>query len=195
MKQVLAALTILLGLSSISHAGMLLEPYVGYESGNLNYKPVNGVDLKDSLTATGFGLRLGYKFLLPWVALDYTSTSGTDKRDSSLNIENPGTTHSSLGAVVGVDLPLFLRFWGGYGLSNELATKATSTILATKFKGSYLKLGAGLKIIPFTSLNLEYIMNKYTRYDNGVTEGDIGNTFSSTSNDTLMLSISVPFNL
>lgn len=194
MKQIFAALTVLIGLSSVSQAGIMIEPYLGYETGNLVYNPnTPAIQLTDNLTAPSYGLRLGYKFLLPWVALDYAGAAGNVK---SGNAFAPDTTYtrSSLGAVIGTDLPL-VRFWAGYGFSNELAYKSTATTNATKFKGTYLKAGLGLKVIPLMSVNVEYKINSYTRYDNGVSESDISNTFSSTKNDMIMLSLSAPFNL
>jgi hypothetical protein len=198
MKQILAAFTLVLGLSSVSQAGILIEPYLGYETGDLSYTPVftgTGTEFKDVQTGTGYGLRLGYKFLIPWVALDYSGVSGKAKTGASaIGFADTDYTRSSLGAVVGADLPI-IRLWAGYGLSNELAYKATASTAASKFKGSYVKAGVGLKLIPFLSVNLEYKMNTYTKFDNGTTESDIKDFFSSHKNDMLMISLSAPFNL
>ncbi len=201
MKKIFAVLAVMIGMSSAAHAGILIEPYLGYETGDFTYKFVGAVDptgteYKDSLSGVSYGMRLGYKFLLPWIALDYTSGSGTDKVDSKFASSNQDFTRSSLAAVVGVNLPL-IRAWAGYGFSNELTLKGANGANDTKFKGTYLKAGVGLGFIPFVSVNLEYKINDIKKVDlgAGVGEQDKSVVYDSTKNDSIMLSVSVPFNL
>lgn len=195
MKKIFAALAVMIGMSSAAHAGILIEPYLGYEMGDFYYKYAGGsTEYKDSLSGVGYGMRLGYKFLLPWVALDYTSGSGTAKRDSAASSTDQDFTRSSLGAVVGVDLPL-IRAWAGYGFSNEATLKGVNGGADTKIKGNYLKAGVGLGFIPFVSLNLEYKINEVKKVDLGSGEQDKSAVYDSVKNDTIMVSVSVPFNL
>jgi opacity protein-like surface antigen len=201
MKKIFAILAVMIGMSSAAHAGILIEPYLGYETGDSTYKFVSSIDpsgteFKDSLSGVSYGMRLGYKFLLPWIALDYTSGTGTDKVDSKFSSTNSDFTRTSLGAVVGVNLPL-IRAWAGYGFSNELTLKGANGTPDTKMKGTYLKAGVGLGFLPFVSVNLEYKINDIKKVDLGYGAGeqDKSAVFDSTKNDTIMLSVSVPFNL
>ncbi len=195
MKKIFAAIAVMIGISSSAHAGIMLEPYLGYEMGDMAYKFVGGgTEYKDSISGVGYGLRLGYKFLLPWVALDYTAGSGTDKVDSDIG-DNRDFAKASLGAVVGVDLPILLRGWVGYGLSNELVLKGLNGAANTKYKGGYMKFGLGTTILPFVSLNLEYKINDLKKVDLGTGEVDKSTVYDSLKHDTIMLSVSLPFNL
>ena len=192
MKQLLAALAVMIGLSSAAHAGILIEPYLGYEFGDLKTQTVSslgGVETTDKVSGVGYGLRLGYKFMLPWVALDYTAGSGTVKHDSGPDDDG---TQSSLGAVVGVDLPL-IRAWAGYGFSNELKAKSSSS--TATYKGNYMKAGVGLGFIPLVSVNVEYQINDFKKIDLGSGEVDRSTIFDTMKFDTVMVSVSIPFNL
>jgi hypothetical protein len=193
MKKILAAFAFILGTSSLAHAGMMIEPYLGYEFSDLKYQFIGQSEYTDKLSGTGLGLRLGYKMLLPWFALDYTTVSGKGKTDYP-GSANYDYTRSSLGAVVGVDLPL-IRGWIGYGFSNDYTQKGEGLVQDRKFKGTYTKLGVGLGILPFVSLNAEYQMNDLKKVDFGTGEQDKSDVFTSTKNDSIMLSVSIPFNL
>lgn len=64
-----------------AQAGLMIEPYVGYErsAAKADFKIANIAALTDAsgtMTGTSYGLRLGYKLLLGWVALDYSAGSG-----------------------------------------------------------------------------------------------------------------------
>ena len=133
---------------------------------------------------------------MPWVALDATMMSGTDK--SGIPGDNTSSDYSisTVGAVVGVDLPVLFRAWAGYGIQNNVTMKGTSGNPDIKFQGSYAKVGVGVRAIPLLSVNLEYIMNTYSKVDFGL---GTGSEDSSTYYDTLksnltVLSISCPFN-
>lgn len=192
MKQFLTALAFVFGISSAAQAGILIEPYLGYEMGNVKSTSATpgSAEETDTANGVGYGLRLGYKFLIPWVALDYTAGSGKTKDDAGVESD---ATKSALGAVVGANLPL-VRFWAGYGFSNTLTFKETAG--DTKFKGTYTKVGLGFGFIPFVSLNAEYIINNYNKIELPVYgERDKSEFFSSLKHDAVFISISAPFNL
>jgi hypothetical protein len=186
-------------MSSAAQAGILIEPYLGYETGDSTFKYVpsidpSGTEFTDSLSGVGYGMRLGYQFMIPWVALDYSSGTQTAKVDKGR--DSYDMTKSSLGAVVGVSLPL-IRAWAGYGFSNEMTKKGTAGSADTKLKGTYLKAGVGLGILPLLELNLEYKINDLKKVDLGAGAGeqDKSAIFDSTKYDTIMFSVSMPFNL
>jgi len=196
MKKILAIIAVAIGMSSTAHAGILIEPYLGYEMGDLKYKyvpAIGGPEFTDKASGVSYGMRLGYKFLLPWIALDYSGGTATVKPDTGTDYD---LTKSSLGAVVGVNLPL-IRAWAGYGFTNEMTIKGTGGSNDTKLKGNYLKAGVGLGFIPFVSVNLEYKINELKKVDLGAGAGEIDKSllYDSWKHDTIMLSVSVPFNL
>lgn len=195
MKRIFTAIGFIMGISLTANAGILIEPYIGYEMGDVQYDLVGPTnEITEKGTGTGYGLRLGYKILAPWVALDYTGSSGTLKPDSGTDHDY---TTTGLAAVVGVDLPL-IRAWAGYGFSNEATRIGTNGEADWKFKGTYTKVGVGFGFIPFVSVNAEYKMNSYSKVDiDGTTNGEVsrGDIFEKLKNDVLMFSVSIPFNL
>ena len=191
MKKVLATIAVVFGMSSLAQAGMLIEPYLGYEMGDLKRQEKTEAEFTDKSSGTSFGLRLGYKFLLPWVALDYTSGSGKLKTDDPGKVDSDYKKYS-LGGTVGVDLPL-IRGWVGYGFQNDLQIDDPTNDV--KFKGTYTKFGVGLGFIPFVSLNVEYKINNFDKLDYNGTEYKVDDQFDTLKHDTVMISISAPFNL
>lgn len=197
MKKLFAIMAIAFGMSSAAQAGIFVEPYLGYLFGDLKWKSIgSSTEYTDNLGGVSYGLRLGYKFLLPWVAVDYTGFSGTGK------IGQPGQkdydySGYALGGIVGVDLPVLFRFWGGYGFQNNMTKKGTSGGPDSKYTGTYTKLGVGFKGFPLISLNAEYIMNKFNKVDFGAGSGveNVDQHFSTFDANLVLLSVSVPFNL
>ncbi len=175
MKKIFAALVVSLGMASVSQASWMIEPYLGYEFGKV----------KDSspgeISGTNLGLRLAYRLpVLVWFGLDGTyGLTGTYKPDTGANSDMQRT---SLYGVVGVDLPILLRGWIGVNLMNEMKFKDYSD---NKLKGSGLKVGVGFTGLPFVSLNLEYINDKFDEY--------AGSSISpEAKTDSYMLSVSLP---
>lgn len=195
MKKLFGIMAIALGMSSAAHAGLLVEPYLGYMLGDNKWK-LSGdtTEYTDSFGGAAYGLRLGYKFMLPWVALDYTGYSGKAKNGIPGG-EDYDYSGNTLGAVVGVDLPVMFRFWGGYGFQNNMTKKKYIGGLDFKFTGNYTKLGVGFKGFPLVSINAEYIMNKFDKVDVGAGVANVDSVFSTYDANLLMLSVSMPFNL
>lgn len=171
MKKLLLVLAMGLGFASTSHADILIEPYIGYEMGK---GTAGTTDFK--LSGTDLGLRVGYASpVMFWAALDYTMGSGTFDPDGGSSGDGK---RSSLGAVVGLDFPILLRAWLGYGFTNDL--KLDSDTL----KGKYTKLGVGFTGLPFVSLNLEVISDTWDDSSGG---GD-----PDAKNTSYLISVSLP---
>ena len=173
MKKLLLVLALGLGFTSTSHADLMVEPYIGYEMGTGSQ---GTEDFK--LSGTDLGLRLGYHSgLMFWGALDYTMGSGTIDPD---NNPSQDAKRSTLGAVIGVDLPILLRAWIGYGFTNELKLDADT------LKGKATKIGVGFTALPFVSLNLEVISDEWDDSSGG---GD-----PDAKNTSYLVSVSLPLN-
>lgn len=192
MKKILALLAFAVGFSLSAQAGIMIEPYLGYETGDVKTKLKTGDtrEYTDTTAGSALGLRLGYKFLLPWAALDYTMGTGTYKDESS-NV-SPDYSKTSMGAVVGVDLPI-IRAWAGYGFSNEATIKYTGGDV--KLKGTYTKVGVGFTPLPLASLNVEYKINTYTKWETGGASFTVNDYYDTYSHNTIIASVSIPFNL
>ncbi|UXR66140.1 hypothetical protein EZJ49_07740 [Bdellovibrio bacteriovorus] len=171
MKKLLVVLAVVLGFGSVSHADVLVEPYLGYEFGKTT-------DPDGKLTGSQLGLRLAYKTpLMLWVGADYTmGVSGEVDPDSTPKEDAKRTT---LSGVVGIDFPILLRAWLGVGFTNDLKLDSG------KLTGKNMKLGVGFTGLPFVSLNLEYIKDTWDEFD--------GNSLTTDAqNESYVLSVSLP---
>jgi hypothetical protein len=176
-----------------AHAGLLLEPYVGYEMGSAEVSS-SGLTAKYDTSGITVGGRVGFTMPIFFAALDYSMANGKANLTSGPGT-SPDLSRSSLFAVVGASLPL-IRVYGGYGFLHELTMKDASG--DGVFKGSALKLGASFTGLPFLALNLEYIMSSLNKYKaSSGTESAIGtgNPVSDAKANAFMLSVSVPFDL
>lgn len=173
MKKLLAVFALVLGFTSVSQAGLLLEPYIGYESGT--FKDFG----EGKLTGTQIGARVAYTLpVFFWVGVDAATGSGTFKPD--VGNEETGT-RTTVGAVVGVDFPILLRAWASYGFMNELS-------FDSKLKGKNYKVGVGFTGLPFVSLNVEYMNETFDDID-GITLP------TAIKNDAYIVSVSLPFEI
>lgn len=173
MKKLLAVFAVVLGFASVSQAGVLVEPYLGYEMGKT--KNPDG-----KFEGSQLGLRLAYKApVFVWAGLDYTmGVSGTAKPDVGANDDGK---RSTLYGVVGVDFPILVRAWLGYGFMDEIKFDNSG-----KVKGKGTKIGVGFTGLPFVSINLEYLTEKFDEWDGVSLPSDF-------ENNTYILSVSVPF--
>jgi hypothetical protein len=166
---IIAALALFTALPA--HAGILLEPYLGYGTGSIDTTP------KADVTGLMYGARVGFTMPVLFVAADYSL--GTMKAKQAGVSTNGDQT--MFGIDVGASIPMVpVRAWVGYDFTNQ---NKSST---TKLEGNAIKLGAGFSGLPFISLNVEYIMGKYTKA-NGV---DLTTDLKS---NVVFLSVSAPF--
>lgn len=171
MKKLVATLVAVLGFASVSQAGLLLEPYLGYEMGKT--KNTDG-----AMDGSQYGLRLAYEApVFFWAGLDATMGSVTVKPDAGASSDSKRTT---IYGVVGVDFPILVRGWVAYGVSNQLKSDAST------LKGSAYKVGLGFTGLPFVSLNFEYLNEKFNDADGATLSPEF-------QNDTYVLSVSLPW--
>ncbi|MFV8258928.1 hypothetical protein ACNQKP_14060 [Bdellovibrio bacteriovorus] len=172
MKKLLVMLAVVMGFGSVSHADILLEPYLGYETGKTT-------DPDGKIDGTVFGARVAYKTpIMLWVGVDGAfGLSGTSKPDAG---GDETSKRSSVYGVVGIDLPILLRGWLGVSLKNEVDLEDSG-----KLSGKSTKLGVGFTGLPFLSLNLEYLKDTFDELD--------GNSLATDAqSETVMFSVSLP---
>lgn len=174
----------------IARAGIMLEPYFGYHYGNLETRDTSNNVENDKMSGMSYGARLGVKFIIPWLAIDYMGSSGSATPDTSASKFD--YTMSSLGGTLGLDLIFGLRLFAGYGFSHELVMKKSSADV--KGKGTYTKFGAALSPIPFFSFNVEYITFKYNKIDVGLGNGweDLDSHYKTADNSIILATLSIP---
>jgi hypothetical protein len=191
MKTLLTILASVL-ISTSAHAGFLAEPWVGYESGATQCtNATSGADCGAKTTGFDYGARLGWMFGGGfWLAAEYMGGSGTIKYDDGSSDDKSETT--ILGATLGFDMASGLRFFAGYGFSDSYKVKSSSSDLT--FKGTSAKVGLGYKFKNNVSVNLEYYMETFTKYDVlTLTDQDVSGLFSTFKPTRAMLTVGYVF--
>lgn len=184
--------------ASLAHASatsILLEPYLGYGvAGSLSY---NNLDA-GTFSGMGFGARLGVSLEeLFFGAIDttYYPTAGYSIPAGAIPFFSGNPNNYRLGLVAGIALPIIpLRFWVGYNFienfsgntSSYFASFGSSGTLTAN--GTSFKFGVGYKLIPFISLNAEYITSSLSNYSSASASGTLPNA----SGKVLVFSASVP---
>lgn len=188
-----AALAVGLVMAPSANAGLLIEPYLGYESGQTYAVASSLGDASYKTSGTVIGARLGYSLGLIvsslWAGLDYSLvTGGTAKADFGGTSSDLARTN--LYAVLGVDLPILLRAWVGYGLLNE--AKTTSNGVENKVTGgTKMKAGLGLTLLPLVSVNLELFNTKGPKFS----AAGVDTTMSTFEEAGGVLSLSLPLDI
>lgn len=179
--------------AATAQAGLMVEPYLGYELGSQAKLEAGGGDSGGKTSGVDLGLRVAYTLpVLVWIGLDYSlMTGGTFKGESSAN--DGKTDRSNLYLDVGVDLPILARAWVGYGLMNEAKFKADSGGNLTLKKGTNIKLGVGFTMLPIVSLNIEYFMHDYSDFESGNVSGSTSDLWNTHKENGVLLSVSAPF--
>lgn len=191
MKTILTVLVSIL-ISMSAHAGFMAEPWIGYESGTTQCTyATSGNDCGAKNTGYDYGARLGWMFGGGfWLAAEYTGGSGTIKYDNGAADDTSEQT--VIGASLGFDMASGLRFFAGYGLTDSLKVKSSSSDMT--LKGTEVKVGLGYKFKNNISLNLEYHMDTYTKYDIGsLTDQDASALFSTFKPARAMLTVGYVF--
>jgi len=194
MNRLLAVYILLVGVLIGFHAnaGVLLEPFVGYDQETLAFTDTGGTEASSTNTGLDYGARIGYRFNPAWwVAAEYAAGSGTAKSSVAGSADST-YTKNAMGAVVGYEQGSF-RFWGGYGLSHALTVKTASS--ETKYSGTNYKLGVGYKATGSVSVNLEYLVPQYKTINSGGVDADMSTAYSKFNGTSTCLSVSFPFDL
>jgi len=173
------ALFSLITLSQSVKAGILLEPYLGYVTGQQKQTGTA------NLSGTEFGARVGYTLLNFGIGAEYVGASYTDDSSPKNNL-----TIGDIGVFVSYKLPVLFRVYATYVPSAAVKDKVSNSEFT--FKGNSAKLGVGYTGLPFININLEYINATYKDVEIA------GSTLSLDTKSTTSayaISISAPFNL
>ncbi len=180
-----------------ARAGIMVEPYLGYNLLTSDFTfgsgagAFDGQSLKIDNTGLSYGLRLGVTVPLLFAAIDYSSgslSSSVKEKPAGATISTSSSTATSLGATVGVNLPI-LRPYIGYIFDDQLKSD-TSTIY-----GSGFKVGVGLTVFPLVKLNAEYVTRTWTKSKSSSgTEETFGSsaTYKSAKGSGFFINASIP---
>ncbi|NUM59466.1 MAG: outer membrane beta-barrel protein [Bdellovibrionaceae bacterium] len=178
----------ILFLSVQSHAGFIAEPFVGYNSGSSKATTISGTLASSTSSGFDYGIRAGFLFGQSfWIAGEYTGGSGKDKDSSS----ETDYTRTAIGVVIGYKLPNKYNFWLGYGTSDKITYKDSTTEIYTS--GTNAKFGFGYEVAKNVDVNVELIVPKYSKFGNSTTEVDISSAFSKYDVSFALISLSFPF--
>lgn len=173
MKKLIAVFALISGFACVSQAGVLIEPYLGYEMGTTK----DAIDGK--LEGTQMGLRLAYTApVFFWAGLD--ATMGMSAKAKADGVPDEEAKRTTVSGVVGVDFPILVRAWLGYSFVNEIKFDAG------KYKGNQTKVGVGFTGLPFVSLNFEYVTEKFDKFEDFTVNPEL-------KNDSYVVSVSLPF--
>lgn len=147
-------LALVLTYSFQTHAGLLIEPVVGYSWGKLNSE-ATGTDISEDtqgLKGASYGGRLGYQNFGFQLGIDYLASSMVYGSDDIK------MTTSEFGGFLGYELPVLFRVYVGYVFSGTgKLVSDTAGVDDTELKsGSGPKVGIGLTLLPFLDMNIEY---------------------------------------
>ena len=174
-----------LSFGTVSQAGLLIEPIVGYYTGD---------NEEDAATGMIYGARIGYEFARFFVAGDY-STGTVQSALTGVTSEEQDFDITRTALVVGFDPPgLPLRLWFGVIMSASLELQETTLAgqsFSAEFNGTGSKLGVGLTFLPIVDINLEYV--SITHDDNSYKLNGTKSSLSEASETAIVLSLSAPF--
>lgn len=185
-----------------AQAGFILEPFLGYKTGSIDYTVSNlgsaNGEYKFSYTGVGYGARVGYGVPFLMAGVSYEKGSIEDKFESAPLTQTGGNEYDTTytGAWLGIKLPMF-RLWGTYYFDFEWEDTNGADV-GDISSGSGMGLGLGYTGLPFVSLNLEYRMLTIDK-DKDVsagTETEYPSQYVSELDlSEIVLSVSVPFEL
>jgi hypothetical protein len=167
MKKILSVICFLFILGQgTSHAGLLLEPYIGY---SINQQEQDTVLGTQEYTQTGsiMGARVGWQTfgLMLGADVGHGPTLTNELTLAKLGgAEGTETEWSGtyMGAFIGYDFPILVRAWATYFFDVTYSPETGDDVSATG-----TSFGVGFTGLPFVSLNADYRILSYddSEYD------------------------------
>ncbi len=183
-----------LAFTSASHAGIFIEPSIGYRSHNLKLTEIAGLTREIKMASPVYGLRVGFRSLMGIdvnLAYDYSSGKAEVLPAKEKNDFNQSTAAVQLGVSALGALKIYL----GYGILNELKLARGLTVSDIKLTGQAYQAGLQIKLFPMVLLGLQYNLNQYKTVEGTTyTSGDKVDTyFNKLDSQDYSLSVSTTF--
>ena len=187
---------LLLCTAQYSHAGLLLEPVLGYSSGEILD---NDEMAKDSLSGLSYGGRIGYQHSQYQIGFDYLRSSYQVDEMDDFSSQEAGIF------VAYISPENHVRAYLGYMIYSAIKFSASANVEvdgnnvyvdfdAKTTKGSGFKVGVGYTGLPYVNINLEYRRSTFSEYEIEA----LGQSLSTSADWELgvgMISVSAPFEL
>lgn len=191
MSKIISVIVLFLGVQA--HAGIFVEPFLGYDQSTLKTTDTGGTTDGSTNSGMDYGLKLGYGLSNGlWFGVDYAGGSGKSKSDTA-GTPDSDYSKSAMGALIGYSSGRF-SVWAGYGFSDKITSKQTGSP-DTDITGTNMKIGFGYLAASHVAINFDYIVPKYTKFTLNGTELDISTFYSKFDTSGMMLSVSFPFQL
>lgn len=169
-----------------AHAGIYLEPYLGYamgtSEGSIDISGFGTVTIDDEDTGTVIGGKVGYSMLGLAFGADYAMFD-IDSEES--DGEETSSDVTALGAFVQYTFPILIKVSATYILDASIESESSEG------SGSGYKIGVGYTGLPFISINFDLISINYDE----LTATGLTITSADITADYKMLSVSLPFDL
>lgn len=195
VKTVFASFFVVL-ISSQALAGLMIEPYVGYESGTLKATTVGGGDVGGTGNAIDVGARIAWKFFGLWAGVDYMiATGGKTSPSTAVAGTDVTYTKNDLGVSLGYDFPIKIRTYATYVLNPSWKQTSTTAGVATDTTysgGTSWKLGLGYSLIMWLTANFEYYNNSPSKLNTAGVSSDVSTNLSTFTESGFRLVISFP---
>ncbi len=179
-KQFILAIFAVFAFNQAAQAGLLLEPYIGYASGQ--EKQTTTANYK----GTEYGARVGYSILGFAAGAEYSAISFTDDSTPSQTL-----TNGDLGFFVAYKFPVLFRAFASYAPSSEIKDSSNG-ITSTLKSGNAMKIGVGYTGFPFININFEYQTSTYSKINSSGVDFPLSPSLTTTG---YAITISAPFYL
>ncbi len=160
-----------------AHAGLLLEPYVGYVSGTAKG------ETSTDYTGSSLGARVGFTMLGFGIGADYEANTIVDDGSPKSDF-----TRGEAGLFLAYKFPILFRLYATYVPTSSIYVKQSGTT-TTLEKGTATKIGLGYTGFPFININLEFNSAEYKEAKG------LGTLTPKVTTSGYALSISAPFDL
>lgn len=168
-------LSIIIVSTTSARAGVAVEPFVGYATGEWKQ---GSTSAKHS--GVGYGARLGWDFGMVRVGGSYLGGTTTDTASPISN----KIAQQDIGAFVEADFSrVVVRL--GYGATSQgIFTPSTGT--ANTWKGTSMNAGIGVELINHINFNIDYVSTSHDQLNGATVANKLTNNF-------FVVGVSFPF--
>jgi hypothetical protein len=142
MKKFLVTMIAVLTMSSAAHAGVFIEPFLGYA---ISGKEDEGGS--DDIKGMDLGARLGATFAMFSLGVEYAAGSYEEDKSGGNDFDT-----TDIGVTFAFDFPILLRLYATYFADSEVK----GDNLTVEGSGGY-RVGIGYTGLPFVNINVEMV--------------------------------------